>query len=312
MKIFKASEAKGETFVKALLLGPSGSGKTMCSSKAPMPVILEPASQAVASIRAANSEAQIIPIQSMKDLKDSIYSIRNGNPIEVDGKPALEVNWTEDPSSLNGGRPQHFGQSVIQSVILDDFEEIQEMRKKELQGKGGNLTQQQWGVLLDENMSQLRALRDCRCNVFVCAKVLRVQDGESQVWEISLYGTKLKPLISGLFNCVAFMYKKTRTEQDPREHVAGFKLPEQYATVCKPHPSLSPVEDPDPSIWWEKIRNWENSIGGTEVPMDRTLLPKDFKPPLQMHTRKGSQNQQQRPQQQQQRGPQKPQTSNRR
>lgn len=286
-RLIEAAKAAHETFVKCLITGASGSGKTTCVAKAPMPLILEPASQAITSIRAANPQAQILLVESIKDFRDALYSLRTGNPIDIEGLPGLEVTLTEDPACLPPGKaPEVHGTIKIQSIVLDDLEEIQEMLKAEAQGNAPTMTQQGWGVMLEKNMAMLRAFRAVRCNVFVCAKVLRTQDNDRQVWELALYGSKFKPLLPGLFNAVAFMYRKAPSENDEREFVAGFKLPEQYMTKC--HPALEAVEDPDPSHWWRKIREWQDQLSSVAMPTDKTILPSDYKPPATMQ-RRGSQ-----------------------
>lgn len=283
-RFMKASEAENEAYVKALITGQSGSGKSTCGAQAPRPLVIEPAAQAVTSIRAANPDAFVFLVESMQDVRDVLYSLRQGKATTIDGEPALEVILTQDPSGIQKGQsPQQYGTIQIQSVVVDDLEEIQELARREIQGENPTMTQQQWGILLDKNMAMLRAFRSVRCNVFVCAKVLRAQDNESQVWELALFGSKFKPLLPGLFNAVCFMYRKTPTDTDPREFVAGFKLPEQYLTKC--HPALDAVEDPNPTVWWEKIRTWQNQLSEVQVPTDPSVLPSDYKAPTTMPRR---------------------------
>lgn len=286
-RLIQAGNARSEAFVKALVTGQSGSGKTTAVAKAPRPLVLEPAPQAIPSIRAANPDAMVFILESMQDVRDALYSLRQAKPIEIDGEPGLLVKMTQDPSNLKKGeQAQVYGEFEIQSVVLDDLEEVQEMAKREIQGHQDTLTQQQWGILLDQNMAMLRNLRSVRANVFVCAKVLRTQDKDGQVWELALYGSKFKPLLPGLFNCMCFMYRKNKTEGDPREYVAGFKLPEEFLT--KSHPALAAVEDPDPSVWVGKVRDHTSTLDGVEIPTDPNLLPKSHKPPVKMTGRRGS------------------------
>lgn len=285
MKLVRARDARDQTFLKVLVTGASGSGKTTCCSKASNVLILEPAAQALTSIRAANPNAFILQIDTLQDAADAIYSLRHAAPSKMEnGEPCLNVKLTQDPSWLSPGKKAEvYGEITIQSVVIDDFEEIQDLERKEIQGKKPTMQIQDWGLLMDRNMNFLRALRSVKCNVFVCVKVSRAQDKEAQVYEFALSGSKFKSMLPGLFNAMCFLYRKDPTDVDSREYVAGFRLPEQYLT--KAHPALDAIEDPDPTLWWKKIMDWEGGLNGPAVPNQKDQLPKDHKAKPQMRSR---------------------------
>lgn len=268
MKLLNAKEAQDEAFIKVLLAGASGAGKTTCASKAPMPLIIEPSPQAITSIRAANPNAQVLLIDSVNDLRTALSALKNAERVEINDLPALKV-------TIEG---QQF---VAQTVVLDDLDEIQEFLKRELQGDAATLTQQQWGIILDKNMAILRAFRSLPINFIACAKVISVQNEESQIYKLALYGQKFEPLLPGLFNMMGYQYRKPSTESDPREHVVGFRLPEKYPT--KAHPALLSIEEPDPSVWWKKVREWCGSLS-SPAPAKESL-PSDYKAPVQLGQR---------------------------
>ncbi len=258
--IIRASSVEAEkmSLLRVLHLGFSGSGKTSSMSKADNVLILEPSPQAVTSIRASNPEALIFPVGDLKDLSEAYKMLKDAKLIDKDGYPALEI--------------KHGGETFeVTTVCLDDFEEIQDMLKKDIQGDSDAMTQQMWGALNDRCMGWLRAFRNLPVNFHSAAKLTRLSDEDIQVHELSIYGAKLKPAMLGLFNCVGYHYRKTATTEDSREYVVGFQLPDKF--ISKGHPALDAVEDSDPNVWLEKIRNWAGSLDDAPRKARRAQLP---------------------------------------
>lgn len=264
-------ESRDHVFVKGLIVGFSGAGKTTTMAKAPAPLIIEPSPQAMASIQAANADAHVLLVENVQDLRNLISALRKAKPSTIGDLPALDV--TIEGTTI-----------TIQSIIVDDLEEIMDFFKSDVQSPGSDtMTQQQWGFVLDRSMSFLRALRNIPANFFVAVKALRVDDNSSQVLELALIGKKFKPALPGLFNCMAYLYRREPTEDDQRRYVAGFQLPDKYPT--KGHPALGAVEDPDPRIWWAKIRDWQNKLISPEAP-SRKQLPSDAPDDMASNKRK--------------------------
>ena len=155
--------------------------------------------------------------------------------------------------------------------VIDDFEEIQEYIKRDVQGTDEMMTQKQWGLLNDRCMGWLRAFRNLQVNFHLCCKVVRLPDDELQIHELAVYGQKIKPAMMGLFNAVGYHYRKTVTSEDQREFVVGFRLPDKF--ISKGHPALLPVEDPDPTVWFNKIKTWAGEMSATPVQARPAQLP---------------------------------------
>lgn len=290
-KFFTASEGQDHINVKALVSGLSGSGKTTCLSKAQKVLVLEPSPQAQASIVASNPDAKVFIVESIEDLYDALYSLRNAEETTYEGLPALKVTLQQDPSRTKGRAVVYERDLIVQSIVLDDLEEIQDMFKADIVGESvDQVTVQQWGFIIDRTFRVVRAFRNIPCNFFVVCKVSPKADGDSLVYSLALSGQKLDQKIMGLVNCAAYMFRKETDEGV--QYFAGFQLPDKYPS--KGHPSLQAIEVPDASIWWGKMRD---HIGGlrTPAPAPHEMLPDDAPKKMQRRGRRGDEVQEERP-----------------
>jgi len=263
-RLFKAGSDQGKkkTFLKILHNGASGSGKTTTASKASRPVVIEPSPQAASSIRAANPEALVFLVRKESDINEIVRAL---------------VHSSESEDGLGRVGKIDGEEFFFESIVLDDLEEVQDIIKKEILSKSSanKMTFQEWGDLGERLMNILRDLRNVECNFHCITKIVNAQDDEKIVHELALDGKKVKASIPGLFNLSGHHYRRNSDDGSTLEFVVGFRLPEKF--ISKAHPALKDMEEADPKVWLEKIREWDQGLDRVMEDVDH-LLPEGAKP----------------------------------
>ena len=166
------------TGIKIVVYGASGSGKTTLAASMPKPIILS-AEGGLLSI--TNTDIPYVEIHNMQDLTEAYNYIKN-NPTEY------------------------------QSVVLDSISEIAEVVLSSEKANTKDL-RQAYGSLLDSMKDLIRAFRDLPLNVYVTAKMEKIQNESGKIfYGPSCPGTKVAEALPYYFDEVFALRVETNAD----------------------------------------------------------------------------------------------------
>lgn len=227
MGFTRAAEFNLEDKLKALVHGNSGAGKSHLGASAHLPAIGLCERQAMRTIRRRNPEAGIWIIERTEDLREMISE--------------LQIMIAEERCPFD-------------TVVLDSLGEIQQIIKKEILDRAGqkreNLTQQEWGVIIDRSINIARAFRDLPLHVLVLCRSEETFADEGRFVRPSLSGKKLPNDVAGYFNVCGYSYKKVDGDGNLLHRVL-FDGVEGF--LSKGDPDLDPIEIPHWPAWIRKM-----------------------------------------------------------
>ncbi len=241
--------------IKLLLTGPSGSGKSEFCAKFKRPLFLLTERQAIPTIRAANPQARIFMVESLKDIDDAQA---------IAASPSLYKQ--------------------CDALITDSLTDIQRILKDGLtaqQSKRQDVTDMDtWQVLIDKTARFARVVRDAVVHTVIVAvdQEETTMDGVSHRPGVS--GKKLPNELAQYVNAAAFTKKELVAHEAPKRHSLVFDAGPLYLT--KSMKGLRVMEPPEP-LWLlqqvfgeaapaevlERVAIWEaqgeaGTIGGGE------------------------------------------------
>ena len=247
---WKKVSQMGESGVllKALLYADSGVGKTATASKAPKPVFLLTEPNGLPTIRAFNPNAVVIQADEGNGGMDTVRAFLRA---AKDGTLKRETG--------------------AETVVLDSMNELQRMlrdeimrRKKKPVNGEEQFTLADWGVLTDKMRGMVRAFRDLPFHVIgITHADVQVQEGGPRHILPMFMGRSLPNEIAGYFSLVGYMYRKQ--EQDEKGGVVTSRhvlLQGPPTVVCKGLPGLEAVEEPNPTVWLEKLNKFNSKKRG--------------------------------------------------
>lgn len=220
MVFVAAKEFNFDDKAKALVHGNSGAGKTHLGATALKPVIALCERQALRTIRMVNPEAAIWIIDRADDLRQLLTE--------------LKVMIAENRCPYD-------------TIVLDSLTEIQAMLKNEIlvAASRDQLTQGEWGVIIDKVANIARSFRDLPLHVLALCRSDEQFVDETRYVRPSLSGKKLPNDIAGFFNLVGYAYRK----QDGDKIIYRVLFGGSDGFLVKGDPTLKPIEQPTWPDW---------------------------------------------------------------
>lgn len=220
MGFVQAKEFNFDDKAKVLVHGNSGAGKTHLGATGIKPVIALCERQALRTIRLVNPEAAIWIIDRADDLRQLLTE--------------LKVMIAENRCPYD-------------TVVLDSLTEIQAMLKNEIlvAASRDQLTQGEWGVIIDKVANIARSFRDLPMHVLALCRSDEQFIDETRYVRPSLSGKKLPNDIAGFFNLVGYAYRK----QDGDKLLYRVMFGGSDGFLVKGDPTLKPIEQPSWPDW---------------------------------------------------------------
>lgn len=242
-------------YLKILAYAPSGNGKTSLIGTMPGKV----------AVLAGEKQGGLSIARTARDLKRpesdiTIFHLED----QIDPRTGKVTQYAgEYAKALITDLEK--GDHDFDALALDSLTDIQStivsgMKKK----KGGldkTLSQQEWGVVIDETRDLCKRLRDLPMHVLLVALAMHLQDdAQKSLWRPSLFGKKLPEDLPQYFNLVVF---------PKRDRVRGEGMRARYYVVTeggdeaytKGHPALGSEEEPNITKWVEKINAYGLEAG---------------------------------------------------
>lgn len=225
-----AKELQAKSFFKFLLYGSSGAGKTTFGARfGKKPLILLTEKQALRSIQDANPEATVAMIKTQEDLREAIRYL---------WKAIKDGNCPYDSVVLDS-------LSDMQAKIIEEVRESQGREDEE------NMTQQDWGIVIDKTSSIARTFRDLDLHVCVIMMADEVTtDDEGRLVRPQVAGKKLPSQLLGYFSFAGYIYTQ-KLDKDNVAHRILTKAGSRF--LVKGHPNWPRVCPPDASHLWKLI-----------------------------------------------------------
>jgi DNA polymerase III delta prime subunit len=204
-------------FLQLLVYGPTGSGKTTWAARAPRPLFLLTERQGLASIVAANPDAQVALVKDGAHFAVLLQTLKRGAPVELDGQPAFQI-----------------GETIFQTLVVDSITDMQQRRKDQISG-GGVMSLKKWGRLRDKTREALHDLRSLPCNFIglALAKELHQEEGEGRT--IPMLQGGIVHAIGQFFSGVAYA-RRSKIKDGPLQYALEFQLPSRWETKKIPGP----------------------------------------------------------------------------
>ena len=247
------------TFLKILGYGNSGDGKSTLAATMPGKVLV------VACEKQGALAIRRRFVELGRDPKDLTFIFLEDKVDEKTGK--VTVSWRD---LLHGiVKDLSRGGHGYTSVALDSLSDLQSLivrsRKLGRAGSGKNasevqLTQQEWGWIIDETRDVAIRFRDLAMHTYIIALANETQGADQKMyWRPALQGKKLPGDLPQYFNLVVFPMKQKVSRGERAKFVVLTEGGEE--TYTKGHPALEPIEEPNISDWIDKI-NTHGAITG--------------------------------------------------
>jgi len=239
MQIMKAKQAFHENpTLKCLLFGQNGTGKTEWMARSPLPLIAMNEQQANSVIANINEDALVVPIATWKDWADLVLAVMSAKRVNADqsdyGFPHLRMNIS--------GQQIDFATFCLDGLTSISHLYIQSLHGDKLKnaepGKEPQLSQPQWGKVINAIDRVGTFLRDLPCNVVATALSKEIVDDNQRVLiRPALYGKVPPTSFGGFFNAVgwAHLYEGSVRGADPEYRIA-FRAGQRI--VAKPAPGF--------------------------------------------------------------------------
>ena len=239
MQIMKAKDAfKENPTLKCLLFGQNGTGKTEWMARAPMPLIAMNEQQANSVIANINEDALVVPISKWQDWANLVKAVMSAKKVSAEnseyGFPHLTMNV--------GGQSVDFATFCLDGLTSISHLYISDLFGEKLTnaepGKEPQLSQPQWGKVINAIDRVGTFLRDLPCNVVATALSKEIVDDNQRVLiRPALYGKVPPTSFGGFFNAVgwAHLFESATRGADPEYRIA-FRAGQRI--VAKPAPGF--------------------------------------------------------------------------
>lgn len=218
--------------LKVLIYGPPGVGKTSLGATLPQPSLhLLSERHGDMSVKRVQPGAHILPIKSYEHL------IRVVDGLAYDKHPYV-------------------------STCMDSLTDMQQMALRDMKGGkiGAKVTLQEWGFLIEKTKDLARRFRDLDMHVCVITLNTEIQDEQNRIIHApALAGKKLPKELAAYFNLVGFQMKQRDVNDLKSSYVTVLDAGD--TVVTKSHPALDAEEEPNISLWVDKINSWGEMTG---------------------------------------------------
>jgi hypothetical protein len=261
------------SFVKILSFAPSGVGKTSLGATMPgRTLVLAGEKQGGLSIKRRAAEIGKDPekdviIVHLEDKYDRVTGQLRVTAFELlfGKKNVSDKDKTEGRNIGILAELERGMHPEVSSLVFDSLSDFQNLLIRTMkQGKGGlekTLTQQEWGYIIDQTRELCIRLRNMQMHVYVIALATSIQDNDNKMyWRPALSGKKLPDDLPQYFNLVVFP-KKTRVRGDQNKSTYIVVTDGGDEAYTKGHPALLPDEEPNISMWVEKINTYGQAHG---------------------------------------------------
>lgn len=247
--------------INALIYGPSGNGKTTCATTTPGKVaFLSSEPQGASAVEEEFREQLEHQDRDPDSIK--IFEVRS---IHVDGKLIPGRKYLDMLLDELEHKPQDFT-----AVVLDSITDVQNSLVTRMKmDKGGldkNLTQQEWGYIIDSTRNLCVRLRNLKLHTVVIALATETQDDQNRiVYRPNLVGKKLPQDIPQYFNIVTFLDKEWEKGAKVEKFIARMRS-SSSRIYTKGRRALDSEEVPNIGIWMDKISSYRSERGQDPLP----------------------------------------------
>jgi len=174
MKFMMSGDATAADGDKVMVYSQSGAGKTHWATRSPMPLFLLFEPQGKRTIRHVRDDASIIELSTWEEFNRVFDIIKLADRITLDnGQPAMSCQFGQHPctwQTLVIDSLTHLQQAMLTSLL-----NISVAKRLDL-SVDRNISQNQWGKLLDVMAVTMDAIRALPCNVIGTALAVEQYD----------------------------------------------------------------------------------------------------------------------------------------